>query len=70
MDKIVDIATVSDYNAYWGVENRHPLVNDILTRFEELLDDYFVSDQPKRLGTPTMTWCAGKMNLSPNTSAT
>ena len=29
MDKIVNIATVSDYNAYWGIENRHPLVNVI-----------------------------------------
>lgn len=27
MDKIVNIPTVSDYNAHWGVENRHPLVN-------------------------------------------
>ena len=27
MDKIVNIATVRDYNEYWGVENRHPLVN-------------------------------------------
>lgn len=27
MDKIVNITTVSDYNAHWGLENRHPLVN-------------------------------------------
>ena len=27
MDKIVNIASVSDYNAHWGIENRHPLVN-------------------------------------------
>lgn len=27
MDKILNIATVSDYNAYWGLEDRHPLVN-------------------------------------------
>lgn len=27
MDTIVDIATVGDYNAHWGIENRHPLVN-------------------------------------------
>lgn len=27
MDKILNIATVSDYNAYWGIEDRHPLVN-------------------------------------------
>lgn len=45
---------------------RKHINKDILTKFEELLDDYFVSDQPKRLGTPTVAWCAGKMNLSPN----
>lgn len=27
MDKIVNIETVRDFNEYWGVENRHPLVN-------------------------------------------
>lgn len=27
MDKIVNITTVSDYNAHWGIENRHPLIN-------------------------------------------
>lgn len=27
MNKIVNIASVSDYNAHWGVRNRHPLVN-------------------------------------------
>lgn len=27
MDKIVNIRTVAEYNEYWGLENRHPLVN-------------------------------------------
>lgn len=27
MDNIVHIRTVEDYNEYWGIENRHPLVN-------------------------------------------
>lgn len=27
MEKIVNIATVSDYNAHWGIADRHPLVN-------------------------------------------
>lgn len=27
MDKIVNLETIEDYNEYWGVENRHPLVN-------------------------------------------
>mgnify|MGYP002614447113 CR=1 FL=1 len=39
---------------------------DILTHFEELLDDYFTSDKPKCLGTPTVAWCAGQLHLSPN----
>lgn len=39
---------------------------DILTHFEELLDGYFVSDKPRRLGTPTVAWCAGELHLSPN----
>lgn len=39
---------------------------DILTHFEELLDDYFTSDKPKRLGTPTVAWCAGQLHLSHN----
>lgn len=39
---------------------------DILTRFEALLDGYFVSDNPKRLGTPTVAWCADQLHLSSN----
>ena len=27
MDKIVNIRTVAEYNEYWGLETRHPLVN-------------------------------------------
>lgn len=39
---------------------------DILTRFEELLGDYFNSDRPSRLGTPTVAWCAEQLHLSAN----
>ncbi|MDO4179891.1 MAG: AraC family transcriptional regulator [Bacteroidales bacterium] len=39
---------------------------DILTRFEELLDNYFTSDKPQHLGTPTVAWCADQLHLSAN----
>ena len=39
---------------------------DVLSRFEELLDSYFASDNPRRLGTPTVAWCAGQLHLSSN----
>lgn len=39
---------------------------DILTRFEELLGDYFTSDKPQHLGTPAVAWCADQLHLSAN----
>lgn len=45
---------------------RKKVNKDILTHFEELLDNYFTSDKPKRLGTPTVAWCADQLHLSPN----
>ena len=39
---------------------------DILTRFEELLDEYFTSWKPQRYGTPTVAYCADQLHLSPN----
>lgn len=40
--------------------------NDILVNFGELLDGYFTSDKPMRIGTPTVAWCADQLHLSPN----
>ena len=39
---------------------------DVLTKFEALLDEYFQSDKPKISGLPSVTYCAGQFNLSPN----
>lgn len=40
--------------------------HDVLTRFEALLDGYLSSQLPRRLGTPTVAWCAEQVHLSPN----
>jgi AraC family transcriptional regulator, transcriptional activator of pobA len=45
---------------------RDNIHKDILTRFEELLDDYFQSDKPRSSGLPSVAYCAGQFNLSPN----
>jgi AraC-like DNA-binding protein len=38
----------------------------VLERFEQLLNDYFSTDQPVSEGIPAVAWCAAKLNLSPN----
>jgi AraC family transcriptional regulator, transcriptional activator of pobA len=38
----------------------------ILEKFETLLHDFFSSDKPQEVGLPSVTYCAGKFNLSPN----
>ena len=38
----------------------------ILERFENLLNDYYQSDKPHTIGLPSVAWCAGELNLSPN----
>ena len=40
--------------------------NDILLRFENLLDDYFKSNLAQNLGLPSVSWCAEQLNLSAN----
>ena len=39
---------------------------DILVRFEELLDGYFVSGKPQSYGTPSVAYCAEQLHLSAN----
>ena len=39
---------------------------DILTRFENLLSEYFETDKAQSLGLPSVTYCAEQLHLSPN----
>jgi len=39
---------------------------DILTKFENLLTDYFTSGKAAQLGLPTVAYCAEQMHLSSN----
>lgn len=45
---------------------RSEVNRDVLTRFERLLDDYFVGDRAQREGLPSVKYCAGELCLSPN----
>lgn len=40
--------------------------NDIIVRFERLLDEYFESNAPQETGLPTVRYFADKVFLSPN----
>lgn len=45
---------------------RKKVNKDTLSAFEELLDNYFTSEKPQNLGTPTVAYCANQLNLSAN----
>jgi AraC family transcriptional activator of pobA len=45
---------------------RDNLNKGFLEKFEELLNGYFQTDKPHTLGLPSVAWCAGELNLSPN----
>lgn len=45
---------------------RQVVNHDILTRFETLLDRYFMGDNALQHGLPTVKFCAGELCLSPN----
>ena len=40
--------------------------SDVLTKFESLLNSYFDSENPEKIGIPTVAYFAEKFNLSPN----
>ncbi|WP_289659206.1 helix-turn-helix domain-containing protein [Flavobacterium panacagri] len=45
---------------------RNNVNKDILVRFEDLLNTYFKSEMPRKLGLPSVAWCAEQLNLSSN----
>ena len=45
---------------------RENINKDILVRFENLLSDYFESDQPQTVGLPSVQYAADKLHLSAN----
>lgn len=45
---------------------RKKVNKDLLIRFEDLIDNYFISGYAKEHGTPTVAWCASRLCLSPN----
>ncbi|RFZ94620.1 AraC family transcriptional regulator [Mucilaginibacter conchicola] len=45
---------------------RNHVYQGVIERFEQLLDDYFASDKPQNIGLPSVAYCAGELNLSPN----
>lgn len=44
---------------------RTNLNQDIVSQFEELLKDYYVSDKPSEIGVPTVQYCGEALHLSP-----
>jgi len=45
---------------------RNTVHKSILERFENLLNNYFLSDKPQENGLPTVAYCAKELNLSAN----
>ena len=44
---------------------REVVNSDILTRFENLLHNYYAEERQLQEGTPSVAWCAGELCLSP-----
>lgn len=40
--------------------------SDVLSRFETLLNNYFKSEMPQKIGLPSVKYCAGELHFSAN----
>lgn len=45
---------------------RDHVLQGVLERFENLLNDYISSEKPQTVGLPSVAYCAGELNLSAN----
>lgn len=45
---------------------RDQVNHGILEKFENILNDYFISEKPELIGLPTVSYCAAELHLSPN----
>jgi AraC family transcriptional activator of pobA len=45
---------------------RDHVYGSVLERFENILNDYFISDKPQTIGLPSVAWCAEQFCLSAN----
>ena len=48
----------------WQFITSNNVNKDILVRFENLLNDYYQSEDPQTLGLPTVRYCTGQLHLS------
>ena len=49
---------------------RENVNKDTLSKFEKILNDYFLSDKPQEIGLPSVQYCADQLHLSANYLAT
>lgn len=45
---------------------RENVNKDTLSKFEKILNDYFLSDKPQEIGLPSVQYCAEQLHLSAN----
>lgn len=66
---VANIELLLDYcNRYYDRQfyTRSNMHKDSVTKFEQLLKDYYNSDKPYELGVPTVNYCGTELGMSPN----